>query len=137
MAMMRAGAVYFLLVFGAGFAFGVLRVLLVVPAIGERLAELTEAPLMLLVIFLAARWTVYRFHPSPGFWPRFGIGATALGLLLLAEWGVVVFVREQTVGQYLTERDPVAGAVYFMSLVVFLLMPVFVRRTQEEPMRNP
>ena len=45
-----AAASYFLLVFLAGFGLGVVRTLWVVPALGERWAELIEIPLMLGVI---------------------------------------------------------------------------------------
>ena len=44
------GFAYFALVFGAGFVLGVLRISFLVPRFGERLAELAEMPLMLLVI---------------------------------------------------------------------------------------
>ena len=57
---LKAGALYFALVFGAGFALGTLRVLFVVPRLGGRNAELIEAPFMLVVTFLAARWTARR-----------------------------------------------------------------------------
>ena len=50
LAMIRA-AVYFGLVFGVGFLFGIVRVLGLEPSIGQRWAELAEAPFMLVVTF--------------------------------------------------------------------------------------
>ncbi len=47
MQILRAAVFYFLLVFGAGFLLGIGRVLLIVPLLGERTAELLEMPLML------------------------------------------------------------------------------------------
>jgi len=41
---LKAGAVYFGVVFGAGFVLGTVRVIWVVPHLGERTAELIEAP---------------------------------------------------------------------------------------------
>lgn len=55
---LKAGLIYFGLVFGAGFILGPLRNLFIVPRFGERIAELIEAPLMLIVIILAAKWVV-------------------------------------------------------------------------------
>ena len=47
---------YFALVFAAGFVLGPFRILWAVPRFGERIAALMEAPIMLVVIVLAARW---------------------------------------------------------------------------------
>lgn len=52
----KPAVAYFLLVFGAGFVLGTVRVLLILPLVGERAAELLEMPLMLTVIVFAARW---------------------------------------------------------------------------------
>jgi hypothetical protein len=46
---LKAGGLYFALVFGAGFVLGTIRTLLVVPRVGTRRAELMEMPIMLLV----------------------------------------------------------------------------------------
>jgi len=61
---LRTAAVYFVLVFAAGFLLGTLRVLLVVPVIGTRAAELLEMPLMLAVVAVAARFVTRRFSNS-------------------------------------------------------------------------
>lgn len=125
---MKAGALYFALVFGAGFALGTLRVLLVAPRLGARTAELIEAPLMLAVTFLAARWTVRRLA-VPSAWPRrLGMGVVALGLLLAAEFTLVLGVRGLSLREYFATLDPVSGTVYYSLLVVFALMPLLVAR---------
>jgi hypothetical protein len=49
MKILKAGILYFALVFGAGFVLGTIRVLLVMPRFGARMAELMEAPVMLVV----------------------------------------------------------------------------------------
>ena len=56
-----SSAEYFAIVFGAGFVFGTVRVMWLVPTVGVRVAELTELPLMLAVVFFAARWVNRRF----------------------------------------------------------------------------
>jgi hypothetical protein len=124
----KAGALYFVLVFGAGFALGTLRVLLVVPRLGARTAELIEAPLMLAITLLAARWTVRRLAVPPARVPRLVMGCVALGLLLAAEFSVVLGVRGLSLREYFATLDPVSGTVYYLLLGVFALMPLLVIR---------
>jgi len=125
---LKAGALYFALAFGAGFVLGTLRVLLVVPRLGARTAELIEAPLMLAVIFFAARWTVRRLA-VPSAWPRrLGMGCIALGLLLAAEFTLVLGLRGMSMREYFATLDPVSGTVYYALLGAFAVMPLLVAR---------
>lgn len=126
--LLAAGAAYFGLVFAAGFALGTLRVLVLVPRLGERAAELLEMPLMLAASWLAAGWVVGRFRLPAGARHRLPVGLVALALLVAGEILVVLEVREVSLGEYLAERDPVAGSVYLASLALFALMPWLVRR---------
>ena len=57
---LKAALLYFAFVFGAGFVLGPIRILWVAPRFGARMAELMEAPIMIAVLFLAARWVVRR-----------------------------------------------------------------------------
>jgi hypothetical protein len=127
---MMAGPVYFALVFAAGFAFGIVRVLLVVPQVGVMWAELMEAPLMLVVIVLAARWTVRRFHVAPTSRARIGMGLVALGLLLCAELTLVLGLRGLSIAEYVASREPVSGTVYILLLVLFAAMPALIVRSK-------
>jgi hypothetical protein len=124
----KAGVVYFALVFAAGFALGAFRVLVVVPRLGARAAELIEAPLMLAVTFLAARWTVRRLAVRPAWTRRLGMGALALVLLLALEFTLVLGLRGLSLREYFATLDPVSGTVYYVLLAVFALMPLFVER---------
>jgi len=45
MRVLRAGALYFAIVFGVGFLLGPIRILWIVPRVGTRTAELIEAPI--------------------------------------------------------------------------------------------
>jgi len=121
-----AGAVYFAVVFGIGFLLGSVRVLVIVPRAGVRAAELAEAPLMLLATVLAARSVVRRFAIAPMIVTRLVMGVVALALLLLAELGMVVIVRHQTLSDYVASRDPVSGSVYIGLLCLFALMPAIL-----------
>lgn len=128
MLVVRAAAVYFLLAFGAGFILGPLRILLLIPRIGERWAELLELPVMLTVCYCAAQWVCRRFVVPPHAAPRLRMGFLALALLLGAEFGLVLWLRGLTVAQYLATRDPVSGTAYYLSLLVFALLPFALAR---------
>jgi hypothetical protein len=121
------GAVYFVLVFGAGFFLGVLRVLVVEPRLGQRSAELLEAPLMLAVIYFAARFITRRFRAARAV-EYFYSGLLALTLLVSAEFSVVLGLQGLSVRESIAERDPVAGTVYGGMLVIFAAMPWLVSR---------
>ena len=125
---LAAGTLYFALVFGAGFVLGTLRVLLVVPRLGERAAELAEMPVMLVVSMVAARWVVKRLALPASARVRLGSGGVALALLLAAELTLVLGLRGSSLAEYLASRDPVAGAAYLATLAVYALMPFFVAR---------
>jgi hypothetical protein len=128
MKILKAGVLYFVVVFGAGFVLGTIRTLWVVPHVGTRIAELMEAPLMLVVTVLAARWIVRQFAIPPVVSDRLRVGAIGLALLLAAEFGLVLWLRGLSVREYLATRDPVSGTVYYLMLVVFAVMPIFVAR---------
>jgi hypothetical protein len=130
---MKAGALYFAVVFGAGFVLGIPRVLWVAPRLGTRAAELIESPIMLAIIILAAGWVVRRFSLPPTVAARLGPGVLALGLLLAAEFTVVLKVRRLTLAQYIAGRDPVSGTVYILLLLAFAVMPLVVARTGAAP----
>jgi hypothetical protein len=67
---------------------------------------------MLLVTILAARWTVRRLAVPSAPPARLGMGFVALGLLLVAEFTLVLWLRGMSIREYLASRDPVAGTVY-------------------------
>ena len=126
MQILKSGALYFALVFGAGFVLGTIRVLLVVPRIATRTAELIETPVMILVSFIAARWTIRPLVAQPTTTERIAIGLVALALLVSAEFTFVLWLQGLTISEYLASRDPVAGTAYVIALGLFAVMPLFV-----------
>ena len=119
------GLAYFSIVFAMGFALGVPRVLYLESHFGARWAELLEAPLMLVAIFFSARF-VTRRYPASRHLEHLVSGGLALLVLLLVEFAVVLNIRGLDIGQYLAERDPIAGVVYICMLMVFAIMPWLV-----------
>ena len=92
---------------------------------------LLETPIMITVMVFAARWILRRFElrvlPA-----RLATGVFALIFLLAAEFGVAILLRGMSASEVITKRDPVSGTVYFISLVVFALMPTFVSHFTSE-----
>lgn len=119
---MIRGLVYFALVFAVGFLLGIARVLLLEPSLGERWAELAEMPFMLLAIYLSAGFLVRRY-PAPNRSSYLVSGGVALLLLVLVEFTVVLGIRGISIPQYFAERDPIAGGVYVLMLIIFAAMP--------------
>ena len=128
----RAAFVYFALVLGTGFLFGVVRVPFLVPRVGERWAELAEMPLMAAVVFFAAGYVLRKFPAirRPG--RSLCVGLGALVLAVAAELGLAVALQSRTLGEYLASRDRVSGSVYLAVLVAFALMPR-IRLSRHEP----
>jgi hypothetical protein len=122
----KSGLLYFSIVFGVGFVLGIIRVLWVVPHFGTRVAELSEMPFMLIAIIATARWLVRRLVIPPTRWVRLGMGLVALGFLLIAEFGAVLYLRDMTLAEYFATRDPVSGTLYYTMLIVFAAMPWLV-----------
>jgi hypothetical protein len=118
-----AGAVYFALTFGAGFCLAFIRIPFLEPRLGARWAELVEMPFMLVAIVLACRWTVRRFAIPPAAGARLVMGFSALAFMLAAEFGLVLALRGITIAQYFATRDPVSGTVYYLSLLLFAVLP--------------
>ena len=122
MEILKAGALYCALVFGAGFVLGTIRTLWVIPRFGMRMAELMETPIMLVVTIVAARWIVRGLAVPLTPSRRLGMGFVALGLLLAAEFTLVIWLRGLSSREYLAIRDPVSGTVYYVMLAVFVIM---------------
>jgi hypothetical protein len=56
------------------------------------------------------------------------MGCIGLSLLLIAELAVVLRLRNLSISEYLSTRDPVSGTVYYAMLGVFAIMPLIVER---------
>jgi hypothetical protein len=125
---LKAGLAYFALVFGTGFLLGALRVTLLVPRLGERMAELLEMPVMLVVTVLAARFIVRHFALVPMWRSSAATGAVGLALVFAAEISLLMVLQKQSLADYLASRDPVSGGAFLVMLGAFAAMPCLVAR---------
>jgi hypothetical protein len=122
----KSAVVYFLVVFGAGFALGAVRVLWAIPRFGMRIAELMEMPVMLMVVFVAARSIVRQLAVPPAPVCRLGMGTVALALLVGTELALALPLRGLSLREYVAQQDPVSGTVYLVMLGVFGVMPALI-----------
>jgi hypothetical protein len=128
MRIVKAGVLYFVVVFGAGFVLGPFRILWVAPRIGTRMGELLESPIMFVITIVAARSIVRKLAVPPAPSSRLGMGGIGLGLMLIAEFTLVLWLRGLSIRDYLAGRDPVAASVYYVMLGVFAILPLIVAR---------
>ena len=124
----RAGLLYFAIAFAAGMTLGPLRILFLVPRLGERAAELLELPVMVGICWIAARWCARRFGVPATAGPRLAMGGLAAALLLAFEFTLVLRLRGLALGDYLAQRDPVSGLAYYASVALMALLPWLVAR---------
>ena len=134
---LRAGLFYFLAVFSAGFALGIVRILWAVPRFGARAAELMEMPIMLIIMIGASAWIVRRCAVPDKLQARVGMGLTALCLLLFVEFGAVLQLRGLSISEYLESRDLVSSTVYYLMLLVFAALPCFIARQSDRQQGLP
>ena len=118
--MIRLAAIYFAIVFAVGFLLGTLRVILLVPNMGARNAELLEIPVMLVAIVFVGRWIAFRSASQrQALWTGF----LALAMLLGAEVALAALLFRKPPMEALFNKDPVSGTAYYCSLLVFAIMP--------------
>ena len=86
----KAGILYFAIVFAAGFLLGTLRLFILLPLTGEFAAVALELPVMLIISWLACRRLVARFSVPAMVSQRLAMGVLAFCLLMLAEVGLSV-----------------------------------------------
>jgi len=48
--------------------------------------------------------------------------------MLLVEFTFVLWIRGLTIRGYFETRDPISGAVYFIALGAFTVIPIFIGR---------
>jgi hypothetical protein len=127
---LKAGLVYFLLVFAVGWVLGPIRELWVVPHFGRMTGLLSEAPIMLIAMFVSAWWVIRRFDLPRTFGTTISMGLVALGLLIAAEIAGVLWVRQLSLPGYLRSFTTAPGVVSLVMFLLFAAMPTLVTRTE-------
>ena len=127
-AALKAGMSYFAAVFAVGFVLGTVRVLLLLPVLGEMAAVLLEIPLILYVSWIAAGWSIRRFAVPAELLARAAMGIVAFALLMFAEPLVSSLIFERSLEDTVTNYQSLPGVLGLSAQVIFALLPVVQAR---------
>jgi hypothetical protein len=117
-----AGAAYFLIVFAAAFALGVLRVSFVVPAVGVVWATLVEVPFTLAASWVTCAW-IGRYWRISSMAQSVTMGVFAFGLLMAAEAAGAILLFGRTLGDHIGSFGTAAGGLGLAGQIAFGLVP--------------
>jgi hypothetical protein len=123
---LKAGVVYFLLMFAVGWILGPSRELWAVPHFGRVAATLLEAAITLIAMIVTARWVIRRFDMPQTLGATISIGLIAIGLLLPAEIAGVVWLRGLSLREYLASFVTAPGIISLLMFLVVGAMPTLV-----------
>jgi len=128
--LISASALYFAIVFGAGFLLGPIRVFWLEPRLGKFVAVLCETPFLLAVVITAARWVAAKTRLAGDYGSLAVVGLGALVLQQLADFAVGTMLRGLTAAEQLRNFTTPAGGIYAILLILFAAMPLLVNGRQ-------
>ena len=119
-----AGAAYFSLVFPAAFIVGALRTLWLAPQIGEVAAVLIEAPIILVVSWVACGEIIRRLGVSRRTALRAAMGFTSFILLIGAEFGLARLGLARSTAEWLASYRTFSGLIGLAAQLAFAVFPL-------------
>lgn len=125
---LRAGFVYFALVFTAGFVLGTARIFVLLPRFAPSLAVLIELPVILAICWFAAKWTVGKYTVPAVVADRLAMGVSAFVFLMLAETILATAGFGRTFAGFLSSFATPEGAVGLAGQMFFALFPYILLR---------
>ena len=126
-AVIKAGLAYFGAVFVVGSALGAVRVLVLVPRLGETASVLLEVPVILVVSWRLSGWTTQEFRVSSAVSRRLLMGVVAFALLMLAEMGVSVFAFGRSIEDHFAAYRSSQGVIGLIAQIAFAFIPLMQR----------
>ena len=126
MRILKAGVIYFLLLFALGWIMGPIRELWAVPRFGRMTALLVEAIIMLIAMIVAAGWVTLRFDVPRTLGSTIPVGLVALVILAPAEIAGALWVRGQSLQDYTASFVTAPGVISLVMFVLFAVMPTLV-----------
>jgi hypothetical protein len=121
---LRSGFVYFAIVFTIGFVLGTIRVIAVVPRIGELFAVLIELPLMLAASWIVCKYLIARFQVPAEIVDRAIMGASAFAFLLVSEIALSTCVFGNSIESTFIKYQTLHGFVGICGQLAFAAFPM-------------
>ncbi len=126
---------YFAVVFGAGFALGALRMIMVAPYLGTMGAIVLEVPIMLAISWYACRSIITNFDIPATVAQGLVMGGIAFALLMAAELALSVVLLGRTIAQHLAGYADAGTMLGLAAQIAFGLFPVLQLGTPASPRR--
>lgn len=125
---LTSASAYVLTLFALGFVLGTIRVLFVVPHIGELAATIAEVPVMLTAAYFTCRWAIRQWQVPSTIAIRLAMVLWFLALLFVFETllGATLFGR--SVAEQWTALGSPAGLVGISAQIIAALLPLFVSK---------
>ena len=121
---LKAGTIYFAIIYLIGFMLGTMRVLLLAPRIGEMAAVLIETPIMLAASWIVSGSCTRRFGVLSEIQPRLVMGGVGFVLLMLGEVGVSMAAFGRSWEGTLAALLSPPGLIGLSAQVAFGLLPL-------------
>ena len=123
------GVAYFGMVFVVGFALGTLRVLFVVPRLGEITGVLLELPILLTLAWLTCSWLIARYDVPSTIRARLVMGGCAFVVLMFAELGGSVIGFGRTLSEQIEEYRKLPALLGLAGQIAFAAFPMIQSAT--------
>jgi hypothetical protein len=121
----KAGGLYFALVFAVAFLVGVVRVMVLAPRVGALPAVAIEVPLILGVSWIACRFVLQRI-PVDGVRNRLAMGVFAFAALMATEAGLDLAFGHNLAEHFAAMGTP-AGLLGLAGQIGFAALPLIRR----------
>jgi len=113
------GLLFGSLSFAVGFAFGALRELVLIPALGERIGHLAEFPMVTLSACAIGVWAGRKAAA-----PTLAIGLAGVAVLIAFESTIALGFMRISLADYLAGYDLTRGALFPIGLALMALSPL-------------
>jgi len=113
------GLAFGTLSFAAGFAFGALRQLVLIPAFGDRIGHLIEFPMVTLAACAIGIWLGRKSTA-----PALAIGLIGVAMLIAFESTLALGVMRKPFAEYLAGYDLTRGALFPVGLALMAVSPL-------------